>query len=151
MTFFKKIFVLFCKSIVKSFPMNKARIWALNKIGGFVGKKVYLGTEMLLVTETGYDTKLIIEDRVSIGPRLTVLLASGSNNSKLLKRYPLEYGNIVIEEDCWIGANVTIFPNVKIGKCSIVASGAVVNKDVEPYSIVGGVPAKMIKKIEKID
>ena len=54
-------------------------------------------------------------------------------------------GKIEIEDDCWIGANVVITSDVKIGKQSIIAAGAVVTKNVEPYSIVGGVPAKLIK------
>ena len=51
-----------------------------------------------------------------------------------------------IEYDVWIGARSTILDGVKIGKGSIIAAGSVVNKDIEAYSIVGGVPAKLIKK-----
>ena len=54
---------------------------------------------------------------------------------------PVEIGN-----DVFIGANVVVFNGVKIGDGAIVAAGAVVNKDVPPYSIVGGVPAKLIRK-----
>jgi maltose O-acetyltransferase len=46
----------------------------------------------------------------------------------------------------WIGRNAIIMPGVRIGKGSIVGAGAVVTRDVEPYSIVGGVPAKLIRK-----
>ena len=52
----------------------------------------------------------------------------------------------IIEDDCWIGARAIIMPGRRIGKGSIVAAGAVVTKDVEPYSIVGGNPATLIKK-----
>lgn len=52
---------------------------------------------------------------------------------------------IVIEDDVWIGAGVIILAGVTIGKGAIIASNAVVNKDVPPYTIVGGVPAKIIK------
>jgi galactoside O-acetyltransferase len=55
-------------------------------------------------------------------------------------------GQIIIGNDCWIGANAVIARNVKIGDHSIVAAGAVVTKDVEPFAIVGGVPAKLIRK-----
>ena len=55
-------------------------------------------------------------------------------------RHLVEIGN-----DVWIGTNVLIFPGVHIGNGAIVAAGAVVTKDVEPYSIVGGVPAKLIR------
>lgn len=53
---------------------------------------------------------------------------------------------IDIGEDCWIGSNVTILDGVKIGKGCVIAAGAVVTKDVEDYSVVGGVPAKLLKK-----
>jgi galactoside O-acetyltransferase len=55
-------------------------------------------------------------------------------------------GKIVVEDDVWIGANVVVTRNVCIGAHSVVAAGAVVTKDIEPYSIVGGVPAKLIGK-----
>lgn len=54
-------------------------------------------------------------------------------------------GEIIIGEDVWVGANCTILSNVHIGNHSIIAAGAVVNKDVPEYAIVGGVPAKLIK------
>lgn len=55
-----------------------------------------------------------------------------------------ERQGIEIGEDCWIGADAIILDGVKIGKGSVVAAGAVVNKDVAEYSIVGGIPAKVI-------
>ena len=54
-------------------------------------------------------------------------------------------GIIIIGNDVWIGSNAVILPNVKIGDSSIIAAGAVVTSDVEPFTIVGGVPAKKIK------
>lgn len=52
---------------------------------------------------------------------------------------------VTIEDGCWIGANVTILKGVTIGRGSVVAAGAVVTKSCPPYSIIGGVPAKVIK------
>lgn len=52
---------------------------------------------------------------------------------------------VIIEDDVWIGARVIILPGVNIGKGAIIAAGAIVTRDVEPYSIVGGVPAKVIR------
>ena len=54
-------------------------------------------------------------------------------------------GKIKIEDEVWIGANVTILSGVTIGKGAIIAAGSVVTKDVPPYSIVGGNPAKIIR------
>ena len=55
-------------------------------------------------------------------------------------------GDTVIQNDVWIGYNSLIMPGIKIGNGSIIASNSVVVKDVEPYSIVGGNPAKLIRK-----
>lgn len=55
---------------------------------------------------------------------------------------------IRIEDDCWLGARATILPGVTIGRGSTVVAGAVVTKDVEPFCVVGGVPAKVIKKLK---
>ena len=52
---------------------------------------------------------------------------------------------VVIEDDVWVGANVTILKGVTIGRGSVIAAGAVVTKSCPPYSIVGGVPARGIK------
>ncbi len=56
-----------------------------------------------------------------------------------------DYSPVIIEDDVWIGARVIILPGVRIGKGAIISAGAVVTKDVEPYSIVGGVPARFIR------
>lgn len=55
-------------------------------------------------------------------------------------------GGITVDDDVWIGYGATILDGVHIGRGGVVAAGAVVTKDVEPYAIVGGVPAKPIKK-----
>lgn len=53
--------------------------------------------------------------------------------------------DVVVESDVWIGCNVTLLSGVHIGRGAIIAAGAVVNKDIPPYAIAGGVPAKVIK------
>lgn len=65
---------------------------------------------------------------------------------KLSHSIPGEYDkDVTVEEDVWLGVNVTLLSGATVGRGSIVAAGAVVSKDVPPYSIVGGVPAKFIK------
>lgn len=54
-------------------------------------------------------------------------------------------GNIVVDDDVWIGENAMILSGVHIGQGAVIAAGAVVNKDVPPYAVVGGVPAKILK------
>jgi acetyltransferase-like isoleucine patch superfamily enzyme len=60
----------------------------------------------------------------------------------------MSYAPIHIGKNVWIGANATVLAGVTVGDGAVVAAGAVVTKDVEPNTIVGGVPAKVIKKIK---
>ena len=90
---------------------------------------------------------IVIGNNVLIGPN--VVLRSSDHSfvsfSETISKQGMEDGHIVVEDDVWIGSNCVILKNITIGKGSIVAAGAVVTKDIEPYSIVGGVPAKIIK------
>lgn len=61
------------------------------------------------------------------------------------------YAPIIIGNHVWIGSNATILPGVTIGEWAVVAAGAVVTKDVPPYTVVGGVPARILKTVEKAD
>lgn len=62
-----------------------------------------------------------------------------------MQKQPLESSPIEIGEDVWIGAQCTVLKGVKIGSHAVVAANTVVNKDVPPYAIVAGSPAKIIK------
>ena len=61
-------------------------------------------------------------------------------------KQPVDQRKITIQDNVWIGANAVITPGITIGTGSIIGAGAVVTKDVEPYSVMGGVPARLIRK-----
>ncbi len=88
-----------------------------------------------------------------IGPRVLIMTSNHRYDSKDLESIPFDNVNILkpvsIEENVWIGSNVTILPGVTLGEGSIVGMGSVVTKDVEPYCIVAGNPAKIIKYRDK--
>uniref|UniRef100_UPI0040478E3C CatB-related O-acetyltransferase n=1 Tax=Algoriphagus sp. TaxID=1872435 RepID=UPI0040478E3C len=97
-----------------------------------------------------------IASYVSIGPGIHRIDGVSTHPSFFLKNTPLlkSFVNIdsfesskksIIGHDVWIGENVIVLDGVKIGNGAIIAAGAVVTKDVEPYAVVGGVPAKHIK------
>jgi maltose O-acetyltransferase len=60
-------------------------------------------------------------------------------------------GSVIIKDYCWLGSRCIILPGVTVGEGAIIAAGAVVSKDVEPYSVVGGVPAKKIGQRDKLN
>lgn len=88
--------------------------------------------------------KVIIGDYVQTAIGLTII-AGGHNTSSY---EPLTDQVIKIEGENWIGANVTILGGVTIGRGAVIGAGSVVNKDIAPYTIAVGVPAKVIKKRE---
>lgn len=94
-----------------------------------------------------------IGNNVIIGPN-TVIRASNHNTDRydmLIRDQGHKGGKIKIDDDVWIGANVTILPNVTIGKSTIIGAGSVVTKDIPDFSIAVGVPAKVIKDRRKIN
>ena len=139
----KKIF----KFIFKFTPNLKFRIILLRLSGYYIGENVYIPSTTIVSDKKNHDNNLHIGNRVSLGPNVTLITDSSPNNSKLLKIFPLISKKIILEDDVWLGSNVTILPGVIIGKCSVIGSGAVVTKSIPPYSVVAGVPAKIIRKI----
>ena len=94
----------------------------------------------------GKDSKIILGDNLLMGPNVSIQAA----NHGISKNEPMTLQNrtqkdIIIGDDCWLGSNVTVVAGVNIADGCLIAAGAVVTKSIkEPYSIVGGVPAKII-------
>jgi len=99
---------------------------------------------------------LIANDRISIGENTAiahqVLILTSSNprgpHNKLAKVYPKMTAPVTIGHDTWIGARTTILPGVTIGNYCVVAAGSVVTRDVPDYTVVAGIPAKPVKKLD---
>lgn len=99
------------------------------------------------------EAPLMIGKKVIFGPRPTII--TGDHRIDLIGKYIIDVTvdeklpendmPVVVEDDVWCGANVTILKGVTIGRGSVVAAGAVVTKSFPPYSIIGGVPAKLLK------
>lgn len=99
------------------------------------------------------EASLTIGKKVIFGPKPTII--TGDHRIDIIGKHIIDITvneklpendmPVVIEDGCWIGANVTILKGVTIGRGSVVAAGAVVTKSCAPYSIIGGVPAKLIK------
>lgn len=102
-------------------------------------------------------SKIVIGDYCSLAQDVKFIL-DADHNTKTISSYPFKVklthnslfeatskGDIIVDDDVWIGYGATIMSGVHIGQGAVVAAGAVVTKDVPPYAIVGGVPAKVLK------
>ncbi|KAF5524325.1 Sophorolipid acetyltransferase [Colletotrichum aenigma] len=143
------------------------RVAMIKELFGKVGEDIYLEPSL----QVDYGCNITIGDRfyanfntvildcahVTIGDRVMFatgvsLITATHETSLQSRRDNIEYAEpITIEDDCWLGANVTVLPGVTIGKGCTIGAGAVVNKDVPPYSVAVGVPAKVVGKVDPID
>lgn len=111
-----------------------------------IGKDSYIGMNTII---NGYKAKISIGSNVSIAQCVNIMADSGPNASQEMQEFfPLVEGEVIIGNHCWIGANSIIMPNVELGEFCVVAANSFVNKSFEAYSIIGGNPAKLIKKLK---
>ena len=145
-----------CYSIVSL----KIRYFFLKRIDKNVGKNVNIEQHVVFGEEfeigdnstVGFRSDIYgpvkIGKDVMIGPEVAIYTHNHKHDEidiPMIKQGYTENKPVYIEDNVWIGRRVLIMPGVCIGTGSIVAAGAVVTKNVEPYSIVGGNPAKIIK------
>lgn len=97
------------------------------------------------------DAKLIIGNKVALGPKVTIM--TGNHATDTIGTFMWDVHDkkdgldkdVIIEDEIWVGSNVTILSGAHISRGCVIAAGAIVNKYIPPYSIVGGVPAKVLK------
>jgi acetyltransferase-like isoleucine patch superfamily enzyme len=157
LTFIKQCFSLFAYFIVNYvWGRKKASIGKGTKVHPTVimrqSERIVIGKGSLInhnnVLQAGKKTgKILIGNYVHTGANVMMFAFNHSIDDIETPSVLQDYydADVVIEDDVWVGAGSVILAGVTIGKGSVIAAGSVVNKDVEPYSIVGGVPAKLLK------
>lgn len=116
--------------------------------GWEMGQGIKLGNNVLIGPHNfiGFSGYIQIGNHVMTAPHVSIVSTNHAydNLDAPMRLQPFKNPSIIIEDDVWIASHATILPGVKIGKGAIVAAGAVVNRNIDPYTIVGGVPAKVI-------
>lgn len=124
------------------------RAWIACAESGFfrMGCRSYIGCNSVIGAGGGVaiGSDVLIGQRVSFHSENHVF----SDPSRPIREQGLTKQGVVVEDDVWIGSGATILDGVVIGRGAVVAAGAVVTRSVEPYSVVGGVPAKTIHRRE---
>jgi len=126
-------------------PLEIRPIGAAKNIS--IGDKVFINSGVRFGCPP--PAKIIIGNHVAIGPRVLFETLNHSLTSNKEGYRPGKSKGITVEDYVWIGANVTLLPNLKVGKGSVIAAGSVVTKDIPPYCLAAGIPANIIKRLDE--
>jgi len=143
---FYKLRYFFTKKIIKNCGED---VVIKNKCYFGNGDRLSVGARSQLGQNSQLGGTINIGDDVLMGPDIVMMATSHAFDKidiPINQQGATEEQPITIGDDVWIGTRVIIMPGVEIGSHSIIAAGAVVTKSCEPYSVIGGVPAKIIKK-----
>ena len=145
---FERIKNAFLYKTLLRFPYSKVRRRALRALGHHVGVDVYIPADITITQNfTGQRGQLFLGDRVSIAPKCIFIIMSHPNSSHIRQFIKWKPAIIKVENDVWIGAGAIILTGVTIGEGSIIGAGAVVTKDVPPFVVVAGNPARVIRNV----
>ena len=122
------------QTIIKGYYRNKM----------VIGAGTWIGQQCFFHSAGG----LIIGKNVGIGPAVKIITSFHKEGSikKPILHHKLEFKKVVIEDDCDIGVGSIVLPGVTIGKGALIGAGSVVNKDIPPFSVAYGVPARVKRK-----
>ncbi len=140
-----RFFALFLVPIALYGPWSFLRVWANKLRGVTIGKNVWIGYDAFIDQPPDVKESLVeIQDGVGIGFRNAIF---GHDSSPKWRGESIAFKKVVIEKNVYLGANVTIMPGVRIGESAVVGACSLVTKDVPPFTVVVGVPARPIKKL----
>lgn len=143
----KRLMKRFLKFVVKSIAGLAYRAKLLRWCGYEIGERVYIGQDLIIIDEPADWGMVSIGDRAAISARVTLVVHSNPHFARTDPYVPTKHARIVIERDAWLGTGVVVLPGVTIGEGSVVGANSVVTKDVPPYTIVAGVPARFIREV----
>ncbi len=143
-----KIFKPVFKVLARNMPHYKVRSALLKMAGYRIGRNVFIGEELLVRDERNDVAMVTIGDRVAIADRVTLVVSSNANYSRIRPIMGDMHLPIEICADAWIGAGCIILPGVRIGRGAVVGAGSLVTKSVPDYTIVVGSPAKAIRTLD---
>ncbi|WP_339686741.1 DapH/DapD/GlmU-related protein [uncultured Nonlabens sp.] len=146
----KKLLMIFLRKAFKkhgnNFVFDPYGNYSFNTIE--VGDDVFFGlNSTILASKSG----VYFGNKIMLGPNVSII--GGDHNTSIVGKYMIDVKDklpendlpIVIEDDVWVGCGVTILKGVRIGTGSIIAAGALIIKDVPKYSVVGGIPGRILK------
>ncbi len=128
-------------------PLNGWRVKMHRWRGVHIGKNVYIGMQCTI--DNAYPEYIFIEDNVSVVNETTIL-AHSNPYPHFEGVFPSQVSPVVIRRGAWIGVKSILLPGVTVGEKAVVSAGSVVVRNVPPYTLVGGNPAKKITEYKTL-
>ena len=141
------------KAVAWYYPYAPLRKAYLARFGVDMGEGTLANVGLIPVG--GGQSRARIGCNVSIAPNVVLVLSSAANNGVSINRFKYvaerltKDADIIVEDEAWIGANVTVLPGVTIGRCAVIGAGCVLTHDAEPFGIYAGVPGRKIGDIRQ--
>lgn len=162
--FSKSICIVVYNTIINKIPSRSVRNLFCKCMGAVIGKNSVLfrraeilnpkGLRVGVNSNIGWFCSLDARGGLEIGSNVTIAsytkIVTGSHNIDDMS-FKAKFKPVHIDDFVWIGTGVIVLQGVRIGKGAVIAAGSVVTKDVSPYTVVGGVPAKFIKKRANVE
>lgn len=153
--YFKSSMKKLCQSKFKYFGENtefRAGAYAITCSKISLGNNVIIRPNTMLFADPreGENGSIIIEDNVMLGSGVHIYVANhrfDDINKPIIFQGHYEAKSVILKKGCWIGANSIILPSVTIGENSVIGAGSVVTKNIPPFTVYAGNPAKLIKEI----
>lgn len=143
------------KFIAFYYPDAKIRKLYLRRLGFIMDEGTFSNLGLKFTMNDDFSPCVFVAKRVSIAPNVTFIANSEPNNSLLLaqnsyvkEKLIKKNTKIIVEDDVWIGANVTIMPGVRLRRGCIIGAGAVLTKDTDEFGVYAGIPAIKIRQLE---
>ena len=146
---FCRVYKPLLKCLAKHMPSYKVRCSLFRMAGYKIGRKVFIGEELIIRDELADKGMVKIGDRVAIADRVTLIVSSNANFSKVRPLMGDVHRTIEICDDAWLGAGCIIFPGVMIGRGAVVGAGSIVTKNVPDFTIVAGNPARKLRTLNQ--
>lgn len=143
----------FTKWLAYYYPDARVRKKYLEKTNVFLGEGTLANIGLIGVTNA--ENPVYIGKHVSIAPNCTFVTCSSANNGTSINEIPYvsevltKCAPIIIEDNVWIGANVTVLPGITVGTHSVIGAGSVVTKNVESFCVYAGIPARKIRSLKE--
>lgn len=131
-------------------PDNRSRALFFEMTNVRIGEGTVLNAGLTIYDE--YEPRVTFGKRVAVATGVTIVASSNPNNSELsrfdyVRDHLITVDRVTIGDDAWIGTGATLLPGVEVGEGAIIGAGAVVTRSVEPYTVVAGVPARVVRRL----